>query len=99
MSAWEKHLPAARILHAEGRDWETVLRFLRRRGLDRLGSMRVVMEIEHLSLNDSKVLVFNSRAWADRLQDLHDIEEAFDEMEREDAAKGNDGKDPGKSER
>jgi hypothetical protein len=93
MGDWEKQLEAARTLQAKGHDWETILRFLRRRGLDRHGSMRVAMEIGRMSLNESKVLVFNSLAWADRLQDLLDVQDAFDEMEREDAAKVDEEKD------
>jgi len=61
----EDLVPLARGLRASGMDVDDVLAELRSRGATVVESLKVVREVEHLTLGEAKIVVDESRAWAD----------------------------------
>ena len=62
----EDLVPLARRLRASGVGIDGVLAELRSRGASVVESLKVIREVEHLTLGEAKVVVDESRAWADR---------------------------------
>ena len=72
-----------RLLRAKGASIEDILVLLRQKGLSRIGSTRVLMEIEGLSLAEAKPVVHLSRAWADTREEAERFHEMLEEAARQ----------------
>jgi hypothetical protein len=62
----------ARRLEAVGADRETILVFLRDRGLNKIDSIKTIRGLYGLSMPEAKDLIDQSAAWSDRFD--HDME-------------------------
>jgi hypothetical protein len=82
-----QYLALGRRLKAEGATTEKLLQAFRSSGVDIIGCMRLLTEINGLSLAEAKKVVHFSEAWAD-LREEHErfherLEKAAMEVEKE----------------
>jgi hypothetical protein len=75
-------------LSKAGADRETILHFMRERGLGQADSLHILMRATHMDLGEARTLMIDSKTWADqrennlRLQE--ELMEALFELSKED---------------
>lgn len=76
----EDFLDLARGLRSSGMELEDVLAELRSHGASIVDSLKIVREIEHVSLGQAKAIVDQSPTWADARSSNRELREAVVEV-------------------
>jgi transposase-like protein len=63
---WETVIPVAKEMLDKGESLEKVLSYFREQGLSKTYSIRAIIELLNVDLNEAKEIVHNSLAWQDR---------------------------------
>ena len=70
-------LKLARGLRASGMELDGVLAVLRNRGASIVDSLKIVRDVEHVSLGQAKAVVDRSPVWADARQSNRELRDAL----------------------